>query len=102
MAPYVDREISKYEHELIFEAAFLEPRRIEAIGSLVLDTVTSDEEKHRRQYFEHRTKSDENEEQFQAGRILQNYLLAEARGFAVTIVENEGEMGEIVKKIAGN
>jgi 2-phosphoglycerate kinase len=98
MAPYVAEEISKYGDELIFEAAFLDPNELSNSGRLIL-VVTSDEEKHRKQYFEHREKNDKNQETFRAARMVQDYFLEEAKELGIEIVKNardgNGMMGAV-------
>ena len=98
MASYVEKEIAKHPDTLILEAAFLDPLKINKFGKLIL-VVTSDEERHRKQYFEHRPQNENHIETFKAARMIQDYLQKEAKGFAITTVENDGDMSAIIKKI---
>jgi 2-phosphoglycerate kinase len=87
MAPYVAQEVAKYPGDLIMEAAFLDPHELKDLGRLVL-VMTSDEEKHRWQYFEHREKNEAALETFRAARMLQDFFVEEAKELPVAIVEN--------------
>jgi 2-phosphoglycerate kinase len=98
MAPYVAGEVSKHLDSFIFEAAFLDPNELNNLGRSVL-VVTSDEEKYRRQYFKHREQNNKNQETFRAARMLQAYLLEEARGLEIMVVENNGKMDQILGRI---
>jgi 2-phosphoglycerate kinase len=87
MAPYVEREISKYSDDFILEAAFLDPYLVEIKGQLML-VVTSDAKEHERQYFEHRDRDENHKETFQAVRMIQDYLLKEVISYSVRVIEN--------------
>jgi 2-phosphoglycerate kinase len=98
MASYVAQEILKHQGNMIMEAAFLDPRKLAGFGTLIL-VATSDEEKHRKQYFEHREQNKKNKEAFRAARMIQEYLLKEARGLGIMVVENNGETDQIIRRI---
>ncbi|MDB5254204.1 MAG: 2-phosphoglycerate kinase [Parcubacteria group bacterium] len=85
MNPYVLREIEKHPGNLILEAAFLDPEVLSKKGELIL-VVTPDEEKHRSQYYAHRTKDKYSEETFIAARIIQSYLIEEAKHYLVKVI----------------
>ena len=88
MAPYVSREIAKYSTNVILEASFLDPKEIQELGKLIL-VVAPDEQQHCKQYFEHREESTEQNENFQAVRIIQDFLIQEAKKYPVTTVQND-------------
>lgn len=98
MAPYVSKEMSKYSDSLILEAAFLNPQELKEKGQLIL-VITTDEKQHRKQYFEHRKKNPDQIQSFRAARMIQGYLVEEAKKLSVAIVENNKDMLAQVKKI---
>lgn len=98
MAPYVASEIAKHRGDLILEAAFLDPQEIKRHGRLILVT-TSDEQKHRNQYFAQRVQDQDHAETFQAARMIQAYLIEEAKAFPVTIVDNDTDVKTIITKL---
>jgi 2-phosphoglycerate kinase len=51
--------------------------------------ITSDEEQHKRQFFEHRENDQINIEEFRATRIIQDFLINEAKSLNIEIMENE-------------
>lgn len=87
MSPYMSKEISQHKDSLILEGAFLDPGALNGLGKLIL-IITSDESKHRSQYFQHREQSDIQIENFKAVRIIQNYLIDKAKSYTVEILEN--------------
>lgn len=87
MVPYIQEEIERYPDELIFECAFLDPEQVIGKGKLILLTK-KDEESHRKQFFAHREENEKSLEHFKAARIIQNYLIEEAKKYNVEIVEN--------------
>lgn len=87
MAPYVDREVSRYPDSLILEGAFLDPAILSTQGKLILLT-TKDESAHRQQFFKNREVNEENTSSFSAARILQEYLLEEAARYPVEIIDS--------------
>ncbi len=87
MIPYIQEEIEKHPNELIFECAFLDPEQVMNKGKLILLTKT-DEESHRKQFFAHREENETGLEHFKAVRIIQEFLIAEAKQYPVEIVEN--------------
>ncbi|OGE79011.1 MAG: hypothetical protein A2751_00940 [Candidatus Doudnabacteria bacterium RIFCSPHIGHO2_01_FULL_46_14] len=87
MSFYVDREISKFPDNLIMEAAFLDPQKLQKFGKLIL-IETPDKEKHSSQYFQHRERTYDRIEGFEASRIIQDYLIKESENFPVEIIEN--------------
>lgn len=98
MAPYVIKEIEKYNDNLIMEGAFLDPKLLNDIGTLIL-VITSDENKHCQQYFEHRDRNKNQLESFKAVRIIQNYFLQEAQNSPIKIIENKADVPSLVEKL---
>lgn len=83
----VEQEISKYKN-IIMESAFLDPNSLILIGKPVL-LITSDKNKHLSQFSRHREKIfDIYKNEFRAARIIQKYLITEARKLYIEIVEN--------------
>jgi 2-phosphoglycerate kinase len=94
MWPYIEKVLAQYP-EVIFEAAFLDPTVFQH-NKLYL-VVTTDELKHREQFFRGRKYfhpqygSNELEEGFQASRLIQDYLLAEAERLTVSVIRNKSD-----------
>lgn len=95
---YVEKEIARYSGDLILEGAFLDPEKISGVGRMIL-VVTSDEDKHRSQYFAHREKTEENKETFKTSRMIQDYLIQEAPKYKVTIIENSTNIENLVVRL---
>ena len=87
MVPYIQEEIEKYPAELILECAFLDPERVTGKGRVILLTK-QDEESHWKQFFTHREENEKSLEHFKAARIIQDYLIDEAKKYDVEIIEN--------------
>lgn len=87
MVPYIQKEIEKYPNELIFECAFLDPEQVIGKGKVIL-LIKQDEESHRKQFFAHREENELGLEHFKASRIIQEFLIEEAKNYPVEVVEN--------------
>jgi|SRR3989338_49402 len=87
LAESVAKEVQNHK-AVIIEGAFLDPNLLKDLGRLIL-VITSDEEQHRRQFFQHREKSEDNISEFKAVRIIQNFLINEAKALNIEIKENE-------------
>lgn len=83
----IDNQLAMYE-AAICEGVFLDPA-YSRHGQMFLITTASPS-RHRRQYYQHRPMTDENEEGFVAGRLLQEHLIQEAADYPVIIIENHG------------
>jgi len=80
--PFIEQELAKYSGNVIAEAVFVEPSE-----SAVLIT-NSDEELHYNNFFVHRKRNKDADLQFQAARLMQDFLIQEAKEKSLTIVEN--------------
>lgn len=87
MSAYIADEIGKFPGALIMEAAFLDPHELSVIGECVL-VVTTNEDRHRMHYLQHRDPSENNIQAFHVARMLQEHLLQEADALGVSVVEN--------------
>lgn len=87
MVPFIQAEIEKYPDELILECAFLDPEQVVSKGKIILLTKI-DEGGHRKQFFAHREENEKSLEHFKAARIIQDFLIGEAKNYNVEIVEN--------------
>ncbi len=87
MIPYIEEEIEKYPTTLILECAFLDPKQVINKGKIILLTK-KDEEGHRKQFFAHREENEKSLEHFKASRIIQDFLIEEAKNYPVEIIEN--------------
>jgi 2-phosphoglycerate kinase len=92
MLPYIEKELTERK-SIIFEAAFLDPSKTK--GDELYLVVTSNENKHRKQFFKERKYfhpeygTKELEEGFEASRLIQSYLIEEASKLRVNIIEND-------------
>lgn len=86
LAGRVDEEIQKHD-EMIMEGAFLDPKLVQKYGRIIL-VITPDEQHHRKQFFEHRENTEANLQEFKAARIVQDFLINEAKDLQIGIVEN--------------
>lgn len=83
----VEKEIPN-KSELIVEGAFLDPHSLIKFGKLML-IITPDEKKHKSQFLKHREKVlDLQENEFKAARMIQEYLIIEAKRLGTKIIEN--------------
>lgn len=83
----VEKEISKSSN-FIMEGAFLDPNSLTEFGKPIL-LVTSDENKHQSQFQRHREKLlDFHKNEFRAARMIQKYLISEAKRLGIEIIEN--------------
>jgi 2-phosphoglycerate kinase len=87
MVPYIQEEIEKYPNTLIFECAFLDPEQVIDKGKVLLLTK-KDEKDHRKQFFAHREENEKSLEHFRAARIIQSFLVEEAKNYNIEIIEN--------------
>jgi 2-phosphoglycerate kinase len=94
MIPYIQEEIEKYPNELILECAFLDPEQVMNKGKIILLTK-KDEESHRKQFFTHREENEKSLEHFKVARIIQDFLIEEAKNYPVEIVENNFDFDPI-------
>jgi 2-phosphoglycerate kinase len=88
MVPLVQQEIEKHSNKLILECAFLDPEQIVGKGKIILLTK-KDEEGHRKQFFANREENEKSLEHFRAARIIQCFLIEEAKNYPVEIIEND-------------
>lgn len=94
---FVDREIATRE-DVIVEAAFLDPERLRTNGRLILLTILA-ESQHRERFLVHRTEESLSNGQFENARILQDYLITEARRLNIDILSNEGDIGRLLGRL---
>lgn len=87
LANRVSEEIEKHG-EVVIEGAFLDPNLLKDTGKLIL-VITTDEGQHRNQFFEHRENNEINAEEFKATRIIQDFLINEAKNLSIEIMENK-------------
>lgn len=84
----LEAKIKKHDHSII-EGAFLEPGSVRKFGKPLL-LVTTDEEKHKRQFLSHREKLlDLQNNEFRSARIIQKFLINEAKQLDIEIIDNK-------------
>ncbi|OGG06859.1 hypothetical protein A2872_00550 [Candidatus Gottesmanbacteria bacterium RIFCSPHIGHO2_01_FULL_42_12] len=75
------------KNESIFEGAFLDPNDLTLLGKVIL-LVVPDEKQHRKQFYAHREKLlDFSGGEFRAARMIQDYLITEAKKLGIEILE---------------
>lgn len=86
---YIAEELSQHGDGYIAEAVYVDPNLVtedkEAVITLL---VTRSEELHYSHFFLHRKHTDEEDSQFRAARLIQEYLIEEAEKLGVKILEN--------------
>lgn len=90
MAGFVGKEIQN-KNKTIIEGAFLDPNKLIRHGKMLL-IVTTDESGHKKHFFEHRPENQDNIDEFRSARMVQDYLIEEARNLDITIIENNDEL----------
>lgn len=86
LAPTVVNELKKQKRGFALEAAFLDPSRLLKFGNLLL--LAPSIKDHRKQFFIHRKNDAFHKAQFQNARIIQKYLIVEARRLGIPISRN--------------
>ena len=89
LADAVGKEIKKHS-EVVMEGAFLDPNLLKNNGKLIL-IITFNEKQHREHFFKHRENSEESLEEFKAARMIQDFLINEAKDLNIKIIENNKE-----------
>ena len=82
----VAAQIKKQKRGFVLEAAFLDPRSLSKICKILLLAPSAKD--HQKQFFVHRKKNTLSREQFRNARIIQQYLIAEARQLKIPISRN--------------
>jgi 2-phosphoglycerate kinase len=92
----VTERLSTYKEGYVAEAAFLDPASLMGIGMAVLIVVPS-EEKHRQQFFENRMQDKHTIEQFENARVIQEFLIKEARELHIPIIKNDANLESLIQ-----
>jgi len=95
---FLDNELSLYGRNLILEGSMLDLHYSKLGKSFLI--VTKGEDKHRRQFFKDRAKTLENEQSFQASRIIQEQLIKEANNHNIEIVSNTTGPADLSRELA--
>ena len=82
----------------VIEGAIFDPKKFINIGQIFLLTIPSDR-KHRKQFLVHRTKESFMNGQFENARIIQEYLITEAKKFGIPILKNCSDMKSLIQQI---
>lgn len=84
--------------DFVLEGAFLDPNQLKGLGRMILLTTT-DENRHKKQFLTHREKSlDFAGAEFESARIVQKYLMQEAKHLNIEIVDNQDAKLQVVPK----
>lgn len=87
----VEQEIMKHD-KLILEGAFLDPISLLKFGKPIL-LICPNEVRHKRQFLMHREKLlDFHGNEFKVARIIQKFLIAEAKKLQIKIVKNATQL----------
>lgn len=86
LAPFVLKKVNQIDKTII-EAAFLDPSQLSGLGECLL-VVTANEKRHQQHFFEHRVNNQETQEEFRTARIIQDFLIKEAKNKFIKILEN--------------
>lgn len=94
----VTQAVKDYD-SLILEGAFLDPNVLKQYGKLILLT-TRDDKRHKRQFLSHREKLlDFQGNEFKAARIVQEYLITEAKSLEVEIIDSDQRLTNHIKTV---
>jgi 2-phosphoglycerate kinase len=94
----VTKVLNKHTDIVLAEAAFIDPNDLFNKGSCFL-VSTPDKKQHFEQFFAHRTKSPNSEEQFMAARFIDDFLIDEAQKLNINIIKNYGNLDELIQKV---
>jgi 2-phosphoglycerate kinase len=84
----------KIKETFILESAFLDPNVVNKYGKVILLT-TMDESRHRTQFLTHIEKIlDFRGNEFRSARIVQDYLISEAKNLNIKIIDNDQIIGK--------
>jgi len=95
---FVDKEIFLHQAGYIIEGAFLDPHNLRNKGAVLLLTIPS-ESQHRNQFLVHRTEESFKNGQFENARLIQDFLITEAKEADIPILENTGDLNKLIKQI---
>lgn len=99
MRSEVDRVLSENE-KVILEAVFIDPAPYRDKANVFL-LVCLDEATHRKQFFEQRKETDESKENFAAIRMMQEFLLEEAKELNVKVIRNNATPQVVLEQFKG-
>lgn len=84
--PTIAKQLKKYRRGFVLEAAFLDPKKLMKADHVLL--VAPPLREHRRQFFVHRKNDAFHRAQFRNARVIQQFLIAEARQLGIPITRN--------------
>lgn len=84
--PTIAAHIKKQRGGFVLEAAFLDPRQFLKTGDVILLAPSAKD--HERQFFIHRKKDAFHKAQFRNARIIQGFLVAEAKRLGVPVISS--------------
>lgn len=93
----VDKVLDKHK-EVILEAVFIDPVKYHNRAKMYL-LVCTDEATHRKQFFKKRAETDESRENFLAIRMIQEFLLNEAKKLKVKVIQNDSNPDVVAQQI---
>lgn len=85
--PTIAKQLEKYRRGFVLEAAFLDPKKLMKKGDHIL-LVAPPLREHRKQFFVHRKNDAFHRAQFRNARVIQQYLISEARELGIPITRN--------------
>lgn len=85
----VEEKIKENDNSII-EGAFLDPNSLTKFGRVIL-LITTDEQQHKKQFQKHREKLfDFKGNEFKSARLIQEFLIDEAKELNIEIIKNTG------------
>ncbi|MGB7957511.1 MAG: ATP-binding protein [Minisyncoccia bacterium] len=85
--PTIAKQTGKYKKGFVLEAAFLDPRQWLKVDSITL--LAPSAKGHRRQFFIHRKQDAFHKAQFRNARVIQQFLVAEAKKLKIPILREK-------------
>lgn len=92
------KKILLFKNGGVIEGAIFDPKNFINKGQVFLITIPS-ELKHRKQFLVHRTKESFANGQFENARIIQEYLIEEAKKLDIPILKNCKDMNSLIQQI---
>lgn len=81
------KEVIDIKQGGIFDAAFIDPNSVKSLGAVIL-IIALDEKLHREHFFVNRENTLDTIHEFQVARLVQEYLIQEAKDLGIKIVES--------------
>jgi 2-phosphoglycerate kinase len=94
----IEEKIKSFKNGCVVESAFLNPAELKAQGIVILLTTPS-ETQHKKQFLIDRTNESITNGQFDNARLIQKYLISEAKKLNIQILKNNGDINNLLEQI---